>query len=81
VTTLQVPSVAPADFVHRPPQHARSVAQASPFWVQYDTEIWHVPFEQRPEQQSVLTLQVFPPVLQDVFSAAQVPFVHLPPQH
>jgi hypothetical protein len=81
LTTLQVPSVAPAAMVHLPPQQSRSAEQASPFWVQKDAATEQRPFWQRPEQQSPFFPQGLPDVLQLVLSGVQVPPPHLPPQH
>lgn len=43
IARLQVPSVAPEAFVHRPPQQSRSLAHTSPFCRQNDGDA-----EQRP---------------------------------
>ena len=81
VTTLQVPSDAPAAIVHLPPQQSRSLEQASPFWVQNEAAAPHRPFWQRPEQHSPFPPHGLPEVLQVALSGVQVPFPHLPPQH
>jgi hypothetical protein len=48
--------------------------------MQKDELSWQVPFEQSLEQHSPLSAQALPEVLHVVLSAAQVPFVHWPPQ-
>jgi hypothetical protein len=77
----QVPTVAPAAMSQVPVQHSSALVQMSPCWVQKDEWSAHVPFVQRPEQQSVLFPQVLPAVLHPVFSAAHDPFTQLLLQH
>jgi hypothetical protein len=83
--TPQVPSAAPAAFVHLPPQHSMSVAQASPVWVQNEAAAPQMPFWQRPEQQVCVPasppVHGLPDVRQVVERGVQVPPPHLPPQH
>ena len=52
----------------------------SPFCVQNDTLPEQLPVKQSCEQQSPSALQGFPVVLQEVFSAAHLPPVQVPPQ-
>jgi hypothetical protein len=78
-----VPIVAPPSFVHRPPQHAESVEQASPFCVQ--NEDWpHVPpAVHEPEQHgSPPAVHGLPLVRHEVLSGVHMPLVpHVPLQH
>jgi hypothetical protein len=60
--------------VHVPVQQSPLAAQASLGWTQNE-EAWHVPPEQRPEQQAVLDEHALPIVEQVVLRGVQVPFV------
>jgi hypothetical protein len=71
-----VPRVAPAAIVHVCVQQSAALAQLSPPCPQND-EAWHVPFEQRLEQQSPPFVHWLPSVLQVVLRGAQVPPVQL----
>ena len=71
-----VPSVAPAATVQVPVQQSEPVEHASPPWPQND-EAWHVPFEQRLEQQSAPDAHWLPRVLHFVFSGEQAPLTQL----
>ena len=71
-----VPRVAPAAIVHVRVQQSAALAQLSPPCPQND-EAWHVPFEQRLEQQSPPFVHWLPSVLQVVLRGAQVPPVQL----
>lgn len=79
--TPQRPSAAPDALLHRPAQHSKSFVQTSPLCVQKEGVLEQKPPLQYCEQQSVLLAQGLPDVLHPVLSAAQVPAVHLPPQH
>ena len=74
--TPHVPSAAPAATVHEPVQQSEPVEHPSPACPQND-EAWHVPFEQRLEQQSPPFVHWLPSVLQVVLRGAQVPPVQL----
>ena len=64
-----------------PPQHCVLAMHASPFCLQYDVAVLHVPPMQPPEQQSVFAAQVLPDALQPVMLVvAQTPPLHLPLQ-
>ena len=76
----QIPSVAPLEIAHEPPQQSVSRAQASPGWMQNEAPSAQVPPAHRPEQQSLAPLHGFPAVLQMAFSAWQVPPEQLPLQ-
>jgi len=80
LTMPHVPSVAPAAFVHAPPQQSMSFAHASLFWMQNDEVPEQKPLRQAFEQQSPSAPHGLPDVLHDVLSGVHVP-AHLPPQH
>lgn len=69
---MQAPSTAPAAFVHLPPQHSVSVAQASPSCTQNDEPAAQVPAVQRLEQQSLAFVQGLPVERHVVESGMQV---------
>jgi hypothetical protein len=77
----QVPSVDPCAIVHTPPQQSGPCVQVSPLWMQNDDAIEHWPAAHSWEQQSELSVQSLPAVLQDALSAAHTPPVQVPPQH
>jgi hypothetical protein len=70
----QVPIVWPLAMVHVPVQQSPLAAHASPGCAQND-DSWHVPPEQRPEQQVELEEHALPMVEHIVLSGVQVPFV------
>jgi hypothetical protein len=74
--TEQVPSVAPAALVHRPPQQSRLFAHASPFWMQNDTRPSQIPLRQFFEQHSWFVMQALLAVLHELFRGTHLP----PPQ-
>jgi hypothetical protein len=55
-----------------PVQQSPFAAQASPGWAQNDDD-WHVPPEQRPEQQAALEEHALPRVEHAASSGVQVP--------
>jgi hypothetical protein len=71
-----VPSVDPAATVHADVQQSDPVEHASPACPQND-DAWHVPFQQRFEQQSVLAVHWLPSVLHVAFSGAHAPATQL----
>jgi hypothetical protein len=76
-----VPIVWPLGMVHVPVQQSPSAAQASSGCTQNE-DAWHVPPEQRPEQQAALEEQALPMVEHVVLSGVQVPFApHVWLQH
>ena len=65
-----------------PPQHSVLTAHASPFCLQYDVAVLHLPPMQPSEQHSESAAQVLPEALQPVgLFDAQTPPLHLPLQH
>ena len=75
----QIPSVAPFCLLHLPPQHSRSLVQASPAVVQYDG-VEQNPLLQYFAQHSPADVHGLPDVLQPA-SGVHMPDEHLPPQH
>jgi hypothetical protein len=80
-TVEQTPTVAPAAFVHEPPQQSRSAPQASPFWTQNEGDDAQTPPLQNCEQHSPPAAHGLPAVLHVVLSGVHFPPSHLPPQH
>jgi hypothetical protein len=76
----QVPSVAPDALVQTPPQQSVASEQTSPFWMQNDDPILHVPPEQSLEQHSSPVVHGLPDVLHTVLSVWQTPPVQVPLQ-
>jgi hypothetical protein len=77
----QTPIVLPVATVQEPVQQSVPVAQASPGCAQKE-EGWHVPDEQKPEQQEAPDEQALPTVEQLPLSGVHVPFVpHVWLQH
>jgi hypothetical protein len=66
-----------------PPQHWAPLTQTSPVWVQKEASVAHIPSSsQNAEQQSLLTVQLLPNVLQVGLRATQVlSSPQSPPQH
>jgi hypothetical protein len=79
--TEQVPSVAPAALVHRPPQHSRLLAHASPFCMQNDTRPSQIPLRQFFEQQSWFVMQALFAVRHEGFRGAHLPPLQFALQH
>ena len=79
----QVPSVLPDAITQFCEQQSVDLEQTSLVWLQNDDAIEQVlPAEQSPEQQSLLTPQLLPPVLHPPgFSDAQKLLVQVPLQH
>jgi hypothetical protein len=76
----QTPSAAPVALLQMPPQQSPGLAQASPFWIQYEDSAQVPLVPQSLEQHSPDAPHLLPVDLQMVVSALHIPLVQSPLQ-